>query len=79
MTSCQLSQDGEQLAVVGAAPELAADGGRVPQVFNGLEERDGHEAGVVRAFREPSTLTPPRRARRTTARTSSTLDAPLMT
>ena len=36
----------EEPAVVGAAPKLAANGGRVAQIFNGLEERDGHEAGI---------------------------------
>ena len=37
---------GQELAVVGTAPKLAANGGRVAQVFNGFEERHGHEAGI---------------------------------
>ena len=32
--------------VGGGGPELTADGGRVAQVFDGFEERDGLEAGV---------------------------------
>ena len=37
----------EQLAIVGPAPKLAADGGRVAQVFNGFEERHRHQAGIA--------------------------------
>ncbi len=46
MTSCQLPQLASELAIVGAAPELAADGGRVAQVFDGFEERHRHQAGI---------------------------------
>ncbi len=61
-----------------AGPELAHDGGCVLEVFDGLEEGDWLEAGVV-GFSSASTLTPPRRASRRTLRTSSALVAPLMT
>ncbi len=40
---------GEQLAIVGAAPELAANGGRIAQVVDGFEERDRHQAGICRS------------------------------
>ncbi len=36
----------EQRLVGGGGPELAADGGRVAQVVDGLEERDGLQAGI---------------------------------
>ncbi len=39
----------EQWLVGFAGPELAHDGGGVLKVFDGLEERDGLEAGVVTA------------------------------
>ena len=68
----------QQRGVGGGRPELAADGGGVLEVFDGLEEGNGLEAGVV-AFREPSTATPPMRARRMTLRTSSAEVAPEMT
>ena len=70
---------GEQLAIVGPAPQLAANGGRVAQVFNRLEQRHRHQAGIGPASPEPSTVTPPSRASRTTASTSSTVAAPLIT
>ena len=38
----------EQRLVGVAGPELAHDGGGVLQVFDGLEERDGLEAGIDR-------------------------------
>ena len=40
----------EQRLVGGGGPELAADGGRVAQVADGLEERDGLQAGVPASF-----------------------------
>ena len=42
---------GEEFAVVGTAPELAADGGRVAQVFDGFEERHRHQAGIDAGLR----------------------------
>ena len=36
----------EQGLVGGGGPELAADGGSVAQVFDGLEERDRLQAGI---------------------------------
>ena len=46
MTSCWWFQAFEQRLVGVAGPELAHDGGRVLEVFDGLEERDGLQAGV---------------------------------
>ena len=65
-----------------AGPELAHDGGGVLEVFDGLEEGDGLEAGVggavVGGWRGFD-LTPPRRASARTLRQSSAEAAPLMT
>ncbi len=38
----------QQLPIAGRLPELAADGGRVAQIFNGFEERHRHQARVAR-------------------------------
>jgi len=38
-----------EFAIVSAAPELAADGGRVAQIFNGFEERHWHQPRISAA------------------------------
>ena len=47
MTSCWRFQDLRSGSVRLAGPELAHDRGSVLEVFDGLEERDGLEAGIV--------------------------------
>jgi len=79
MISCQ-SPSWNEFAVVGTAPELAADSGRVAQVFDGFKKRHRHQPGISAvAFACALHVTPPSRARRITASTSSTDDAPLIT
>ena len=38
---------GHQLAIIGPAPQLAANGWRIAQVFNGFEKRHRHQTGVA--------------------------------
>ncbi len=46
MTSWRPSHASSSGLIGLAGPELAADGGRVAQVFDGLEERNGLQAGI---------------------------------
>ena len=42
---------GQELAIVGTAPQLAANGRRVAQVFDRFEERHRHQAGIEPGLR----------------------------
>ncbi len=66
----------EQLAVVSAGPESRQMAGALRR--SSIDSKSG--TGIKPGSRSvPSTRTPPRRARRTTAKTSSTEEAPLIT